>query len=64
MLKTALIIIAFPLLILFPIMIFTMFYSLKRDMYIKKQIALRNELWKMSLEEISDLSDAIKSIKK
>ena len=45
-------------------MIFTMFYSLKRDMYIKKQIALRNELRKMSLEEISDLSDAIKSIKK
>lgn len=44
MLKTASIIIAFPLLILFPIMIFTMFYSLKRDMYIKKQIALRNEL--------------------
>ncbi len=64
MLKTASIIIAFPLLILFPIMIFTMFYSLKRDMYIKKQIALRNELRKMSLEEISDLSDAIKSIKK
>ncbi|MGL5569698.1 BCCT family transporter, partial [Cetobacterium sp.] len=48
MLKTASIIIAFPLLILFPIMIFTMFYSLKRDMYIKKQIALRNELRKMS----------------
>ena len=64
MLKTASIIIAFPLLILFPIMIFTTFYSLKRDMYIKKQIALRNELRKMSLEEISDLSDAIKSIKK
>ncbi|WP_281699849.1 BCCT family transporter [Cetobacterium somerae] len=64
MLKTASIIIAFPLLILFPIMIFTMFYSLKRDMYIKKQIALRNELRKMSLEEINDLSDAIKSIKK
>lgn len=64
MLKTASIIIAFPLLILFPIMIFTMFYSLKRDMYIKKQIALRNELRKMSLEEISDISDAIKSIKK
>ncbi|MDX8336847.1 BCCT family transporter [Candidatus Cetobacterium colombiensis] len=64
MLKTASIIIAFPLLILFPIMIFTMFYSLKRDMYIKKQIALRNELRKMSLEEISDLSDAIKSLKK
>ncbi|MCQ8211061.1 BCCT family transporter [Cetobacterium somerae] len=64
MLKTASIIIAFPLLILFPIMIFTMFYSLKRDMYIKKQIALRNELRKMSLEEISDLSDAIKGLKK
>lgn len=64
MLKTASIIIAFPLLLLFPIMIFSLFYTLKRDIYIKKQIALRNELRKMSLEEISDLSDAVKGFKK
>ncbi|MGL4999643.1 MAG: BCCT family transporter [Cetobacterium sp.] len=64
MLKTASIIIAFPLLLLFPVMIFSLFYTLKRDVYIKKQIALRNELRKMSLEEISDLSDTVKGLKR
>ncbi|MGL4864214.1 MAG: BCCT family transporter, partial [Cetobacterium sp.] len=62
MLKTASIIIAFPLLILLPIMIFSLFYSLKRDIFIKKRMKLKNEIKKMSLEEIGYLSDTLKEI--
>lgn len=63
MLKTASIIIAFPLLILLPIMIFSLFYSLKRDIFIKKRMKLKNEIKKMSLEEIGYLSDTVKDLK-
>ncbi|WP_297597232.1 BCCT family transporter [uncultured Cetobacterium sp.] len=62
MLKTASIIIAFPLLILLPIMVFSLFSSLKRDSFIKKRTTLKNEIKKMSIEDISYLSDTLKEL--
>ncbi|MEG1337924.1 MAG: BCCT family transporter [Cetobacterium sp.] len=62
MLKTASIIIAFPLLILLPVMVFSLFYSLKRDSFIKKRMTLKNEIKKMSIEDIGYLSDALKEL--
>lgn len=60
MLKTASIIIAFPLLLLFPIMMFSLFVSLKTDIVIKKRNLLKTKIKSLSLDEIDQITDMIK----
>ncbi len=60
MLKTASIIIAFPVLILLPFMIVSLVLSLKNDIVIRKKNLLKRKITDMSLKEIEQLSEMIK----
>lgn len=56
MLKTASIIIAFPLLLLFPIMIFSLIMAFKNDILIRKKNLLKRKVKSLSLDEIDGIS--------
>lgn len=61
MLKTASIIIAFPLLLLFPIMIFSLLLAFKKDIFVKKREILKRQIRELSLDEIDQISTIIKN---
>lgn len=62
MLKTASIIIAFPLLLLFPVMIFSLMIAFKNDIFIRKRNLLKKQIRDLSLSEIDQISDVIKKV--
>lgn len=61
MLKTASIIIAFPLLLLFPVMIFSLLLAFKKDIFVKKREMLKKQIRELSLDEIDQISNMIKN---
>lgn len=61
MLKIASIIIAFPLLLLLPIMIFSLLLAFKKDIFVKKRDILKRQIRELSLDEIDQISTIIKN---